>query len=308
MGSPSPPPTEAPQSFSEVLDQSEPLTYPDIERRSGMLRYLISDQAVVFVILLNALSLALWGYERLHPHFTSVLFFIDYFCTCFFIIEMGLKIKLIGWQRFWSSSWNRFDLLVVAFSSPMLLAPWLPLKNFGVFLVLRMARTIRVLKVASLIPDSVLLWNGMQRALSASLGLLVALVIYLFTLAVIAHALFGEIDPDHFGNTLESMYTMFRIFTLDGWAEIPEAIAQEGSSFLGIVAKLFFVFTVLSGGILGVSLANAVFVDEMVMDNNQDLEHHLDHRLDALLAEQQALREMVQALHQDRSTPSDSPS
>ena len=34
----------------------------------------------------------------------------------------------------------------------------------------------------------------------------------------------------------------------------------------------YFVFAVFTGGILGLSLANAVFVDEMIVDNNDRLE------------------------------------
>ena len=40
--------------------------------------------------------------------------------------------------------------------------------------------------------------------------------------------------------------------------------------------RIFFVVAVLIGGILGLSLANAVFVDEMMMDNTESLERKMD--------------------------------
>lgn len=54
-------------------------------------------------------------------------------------------------------------------------------------------------------------------------------------------------------------------------------------------ARIFFVVAVLVGGILGLSLANAVFVDEMMMDNTENLER----KVDALTEEVRRLREDV---------------
>jgi voltage-gated sodium channel len=48
---------------------------------------------------------------------------------------------------------------------------------------------------------------------------------------------------------------------------------------------------VLVGGVLGLSLANAVFVDEMMMDNTADLEA----KVDALAEEIRALRRDLDA-------------
>ena len=56
---------------------------------------------------------------------------------------------------------------------------------------------------------------------------------------------------------------------------------------LAVVARLYFVVAVTIGGLLGISLANAVFVDEMTLDNNRDLEK----KLDALTEEMAALRQ-----------------
>ena len=41
-------------------------------------------------------------------------------------------------------------------------------------------------------------------------------------------------------------------------------------------ARVYFVLAVSIGGLLGISLANAVFVDEMTLDNNDELEAKID--------------------------------
>ena len=59
--------------------------------------------------------------------------------------------------------------------------------------------------------------------------------------------------------------------------EVAEVIANnsEGEYYIGF-SRFFFVLIVLIGGIFGMSLANAVFVDEMTMDNNRELEDKID--------------------------------
>ena len=88
-----------------------------------------------------------------------------------------------------------------------------------------------------------------------------------------ANALFGDVAPKHFGDPLKSAYTLFKVFTVEGWYEIPEEMAANGEDG-GLVNMVrgYFVFAVFTGGILGLSLANAVFVDEMIADNNDRLE------------------------------------
>ena len=91
------------------------------------------------------------------------------------------------------------------------------------------------------------------------------------------------------------------MFTIEGWNEIPAVIAERvqengsGSNYLSTtfligITRFYFVFVVLIGGIFGMSLANAVFVDEMTMDNNQTLEAKID-KLQEEIAELKQLLE-----------------
>jgi voltage-gated sodium channel len=53
------------------------------------------------------------------------------------------------------------------------------------------------------------------------------------------------------------------------------------------MTRFYFAIVVVLGGIFGMSLANAVFIDEMMMDNNEELEK----KVDLLTEEIRALRE-----------------
>ncbi len=87
-----------------------------------------------------------------------------------------------------------------------------------------------------------------------------------------------------------SSYSIFQMFTVEGWNEIPASIVEntENPMYAGLT-RFYFVLVVLFGGIFGMSLANAVFVDEMTMDNNDGLEKKVD-ELSAQVAE---LKEML---------------
>jgi voltage-gated sodium channel len=85
-----------------------------------------------------------------------------------------------------------------------------------------------------------------------------------------------------------SIYSIFQLFTLEGWNEIPAAIVSTTDSRVMIgMTRFYFAIVVVLGGIFGMSLANAVFIDEMMMDNNEELEK----KVDLLTEEIRALRE-----------------
>ena len=86
---------------------------------------------------------------------------------------------------------------------------------------------------------------------------------------------------------------------MEGWYEIPDEIMErskeQGNSPLwGVVARIYFIGSVLAMGIIGISLANAIFIDEMTADNT----HAVERKVDALHEEIRALRK---ELGKDRS-------
>jgi voltage-gated sodium channel len=88
---------------------------------------------------------------------------------------------------------------------------------------------------------------------------------------------YRELSPEQFGNPARSFYSIFRLFTIEGWHEFPASLAAAGLSDASLVwTRLFFMAGVLICGMLGFSLANAVFIDEMTMDNTNLLESKVD--------------------------------
>lgn len=68
---------------------------------------------------------------------------------------------------------------------------------------------------------------------------------------------------------------MFRLFTIEGWYEIPNAVAGGMAPVWLHVVRTYFCLLLIGGGIIGMSLINSIFVDAMAADNNDDVKAQL---------------------------------
>ena len=245
--------------------------------------WFVSDRLVMAVIVLNAIALVLHEMAAPGSPTRSLWFWVDYVCVVYFLAEAALKIRLDGWPRYWFNNWNRFDFVVVIMSLPALLGPFLDVSQFAFVLILRLGRLFRLFRLLRFIPNLDHLVFGIKRALRASVGVFLALMLINLILAVMATLLFRDLDPEHFGNPVVAGYSIFQVFTVEGWNEIANGLEQRAvaenpteARLLVTGTRIFFVVAVLVGGILGLSLANAVFVDQMMMDNTETLEAKID--------------------------------
>ncbi len=236
------------------------------------LDWLISEPLVLTIIGLNAVAIVLSGFSHIRGHFGEWISWVDYGCLLYFVAEAILKIRRNSFTNYWKRGWNKLDFIIVLGSSPLLLEPIVggSVQFFSIVLV---GRFLRFLRIMRFVPNSEKIWTGVSRALKASAAVFLTLLVLNIILAMGANALFGDVAPKHFGDPLKSAYTLFKVFTVEGWYEIPEEMAANGEDG-GLVNMVrgYFVFAVFTGGILGLSLANAVFVDEMIADNNDRLE------------------------------------
>jgi len=111
-------------------------------------------------------------------------------------------------------------------------------------------------------------------------------LLFNFIIAVMSCSLYKDISPEYFGNPMTSFYSTFKIFTVEGWYDIPDKISAKSNNFIGGLTKLYFIFIMVTGGIIGLSLVNSIFVDAMVSDNNDELLEKvksLEDKIDRLL-------------------------
>lgn len=237
-------------------------------------RFFNNDHIVLLVILLNSLII----YLQEIGHGCSFLTYADLLCTLFFVVEMIVKHTLFGFKGYWTDGWNRFDGLLVIISLPSLVAPFVDLTsfNFSVLLTLRLMRLLRLFRVLHFFPKIEQIVAGLKRGLKATGVILAAFGLLLFIFGIINCGLYRDIAPQYFSTPLDAVYTMFRIFTVEGWYEIPDAIAAATSPAVAFLSKVYFSLLLGVFGLLGMSFINSVFVDAMVEDNNDDLKTQLD--------------------------------
>ena len=121
------------------------------------------------------------------------------------------------------------------------------------------------------IPNIEKLLNGVRLAMRSSFLVVIAFVLLLIIFSILSSIIFGKVAPEYFETPLISIYSLFRLFTIEGWYEIPDAIVANGSAAWAFFARCYFSALVFCGGIIGMSLINSIFVDTMVGDNNDEV-------------------------------------
>jgi len=123
------------------------------------------------------------------------------------------------------------------------------------------------------------------------------LIFYVF--AVMATMMFGDRHDETFGSLDRSLFTLFQIMTLEGWAEITRKIMEEQP-----LAWLFFVPFILVTTLTVLNLFVAIIVNSMQTLHDEDVrrdaavadQHHVE-----LMREMKALRAEIAELRALRS-------
>ncbi len=242
------------------------------------------DSIVMVIIVLYSTALFLGSY---YPH-SKILYAIDLFCCVFFIAEMVVKMQLLGLKGYWKNGWNRLDGTLVLLSVPSLFAALWPVTDLSFLLIFRLLRVFLLFRVVHLFPHAKQIGKNFVKGLKASSSLFLGYFIVVCIFALLTTSLFGHSAPQYFGTPVESLYSIFRLFTVEGWYEIPDAVTEGYSEWGVILTRLYFIFLLILGGIIGLSLINSVFVDAMVSDNNDDVKEQLkrlENKIDMILSE-----------------------
>ena len=220
----------------------------------------------------------------------GVLLIIDSLFTLLFLIEAVVKIHVKGFSEYWSDGWNRFDFIIVLLALPScitLLGIYFP--GTSILLSLRTMRAFKSFRLLRFIPNIDSLLNGIKLAIKASYIVAIGLAILLLVFSILTTFLFGSAAPEHFGNPALSVYSIFRLFTIEGWYEMPEAIAANSGAAMAVFSRIYFSILLFLGGIIGMSLVNSIFVDAMAADNNDEVLEKLsqmERKLDKLQKEE----------------------
>jgi voltage-gated sodium channel len=248
------------------------------------------QNAILWLIVVNAVTLGLETSPTAMAAAGPVLIAIDRTILAVFVVEIALRIAAHGW-RFFRDPWSIFDFIVVAIA----LVP-----ATGQFSVLRALRILRVLRLISAVPRMRRVVTALLSAIPG-LGAIIALLSLIFYVsAVMATKLFGASFPDWFGTIGESLYSLFQIMTLESWSMgIVRPVLEVYS-----LAWLFFVPFILITTFTTLNLFIAVIVNAMQAEHDREAEAaeaEARGERGALLEELQAVRRDLAELRAEMS-------
>ncbi|MEN9975137.1 MAG: hypothetical protein RLZZ282_1143 [Verrucomicrobiota bacterium] len=183
----------------------------------------------------------------------ALLGVLDAIVLGIFISEAILKLTADSprpWLYF-KDGWNVFDFTIVVLCL-------LPMDSqFAV--VLRLGRTLRLLRLVSTLPKLQLLVGALFKSFSSMgyVGLLLGLMFYIY--ATIGVHLFGGHDKEHFGSLSKAFLTLFQTITLDDWKFL--FASATGSS--PAIAAAYFVSFILLGTMIMLNLFIGIIMNSM---------------------------------------------
>jgi len=239
----------------------------------------LNNNFIIILISLNAFIIFIQGFFVPGTTESHLLDIVDHILTISFLLEAISKIWLLGYRTYFRNGWNLFDFSLVIIALPSLVFWITPIEGVQLdfLLAFRILRVFKFFRVLRFVPDVENLILGIIRAVRSSVLIVFAFFIFNFIFAILSFYFFGKYAPEHFRNPLMAFYSTFKVFTVEGWYEIPDLIAERTEDLhIVILARVYFVIMLFGGGIFGLSLINSIFVDSMMSDNTKDLEKKVE--------------------------------
>ncbi|TKB52752.1 ion transporter [Ferrimonas aestuarii] len=207
-----------------------------------------------------------------------------------FLIDLGVKINKYGVEYF-KKPMNVADLFIVLLS----VAGHFFVADAQALTALRIIRLLRMLRILSLIPHVESVVSGVGRSIKASRGVFLMLLVLLTFFSVCGYLLFHNVLPSHFSDPFVASYTVFSLFTVEGWNEVP-ALVQQGSLDYYLI-RAYVIAVIVFGSFFALSLANAIFIDEMVLDNNHELEVRIEGLTHTIEKQNQQIQQLTEIIN-----------
>ena len=263
-------------------------------RKAFIKSFLYERINMIVVVLSTIVAILLVLANVAQKDLMASLLFADALFTVVFLIEIGLKIYEAGRKYFFKETlskgrfisrldwWNITDALVVLLSITsifMLKDEYQLLSGMYAMIILRVVRLLKLLRLLKIFKKYLAnLFEGVKHALIRSLPIIIIFAVCLTFLGFILYLLSAQwgIGEEYFKNPITSVFSLFQLFTYDGWHQIPADISEQcqnkwvGVWWVDTAVRIGFCALVFAGGIVGVALLNSVFVDGMMLRDKSD--------------------------------------
>ena len=222
----------------------------------GAARALISapgfDLAIMGVILVNAVAL---GVETYYPPDSSTAEAIDLIngvCLAIYVLELSARLIACfpNPLHAFRDRWTVFDAVII-------IASFTPGVRENAT-ILRLVRVLRIVRIIRFLPDLRIIVGAVFRSIPgvATLGVAALLLVYVY--GMVGWVLYGDGDPENYGDIGTAMLTMFVLLTLEN---LPDSI--ETGQTLSDWTVPFYVSYVLIASFIVFNLFIGIVINSM---------------------------------------------
>ncbi len=208
---------------------------------------------IINVILLAGVLAGVETSAALVAEHAGLLRSLDAMVLAIFVMETVLKLMACGRRPldYFHDRWNVFDFAIVALCLLPVSGPFAG--------VLRLVRTLRLLRLVTALPKLQLLVGALIKSLSSMgyVGLLLGLIFYIY--AVTGVHLFGQASPGHFGDLRAALLSLFQMITLDDW----RTMYNSAQAAAPLAATPYFVSFILLGTMIMLNLFIGIVMNSM---------------------------------------------
>lgn len=251
------------------------------ERVHAFIEHPRFDQAIIALIVANAITLGIETSLAIVARFGDLLYVFDRTVLGVFVVELLLRFFVYR-SRFFHDPWRVFDFVIVGIAL-------MPASD--AFLVLRALRVLRVLRLVSMVPSMRGVVSALLTAFPGMASVIGLMALVLYVSAVMATKLFGAIAPEFFGNLGASLFTLFQVMTVEGWPDIARGVMAQSP-----YAWMFFVTYLLIATFMVLNLFIAVVVNAMQSQVAEGLKGAEEAHTQLILDEVRALRREIETL------------
>jgi len=236
---------------------------------------------IIGLIVLNSITIGFETSDKVMSSMGDMLFLIDKIILAIFVLEITLKLYAYGFS-FFRSGWNVFDFSIVAIAL---------LPASGALAILRALRIFRSLRLIKNVPRLRFIVESLFHSLPSLVWIFVLLALVFYVFAVVGTKLFGSAFPEWFGTLGASMFSLFQIMTLEGWADISREIMKEFP-----LANIYFISFILLASYTTLNIFIAIVVNTMSEVQQKTSDENVNKIEDLIQDEKEELRKDIRQL------------
>jgi voltage-gated sodium channel len=203
---------------------------------------------IITLIIFNSITIGMETSSAIMTSIGDMLLLIDKIILAIFVLEITLKLYAYRFS-FFKGGWNVFDFSIVAIAL---------LPASGALAVLRSLRIFRSLRLIKNLPRLRFIVESLLLSLPSIGWIFVLLTLVFYVFSVIGTKLFGSSYSEWFGTIWASMFSIFQIMTLEGWADITRTISARYP-----FSNVYFISFILIASYTTLNIFIAIVVNTM---------------------------------------------